>query len=187
MLHLSLTFCRIASANALLTGIGSCEVDRGCTLAGGFGEIEGEEIKALFDTDLIIFTPPFALDCACNRALPFGTVSGRLTLEPLALLTGNPTSSSTLTSLVVLKHMSVGDCINGGEGAEFEAVEPDRLTGTGTLTALGVSDESEGDCDGRILGSSSSSAAILFISACALTNRCHCDKPWRFTASPAEP
>ena len=65
--------------------------------------------------------------------------------------------------------------MNGGDGPDLEAVEPERLTGTGTRIANGSSDESDGDCVGRIRGSSSLSAASRVSSAWALTNLCHAD------------
>ena len=86
------------------------------------GEIEGEEISALFGTGLSASLFDSADNCLPPKFLG----------KPLGLASAGQRLSSSPTSLVVLKFMSVGDWINGGDGPDLDAVEPDRLTGTGT-------------------------------------------------------
>ena len=81
------------------------------------------------------------------------------------------THSSSATSLVVLTFMSVGELIgyDGFDGSD-PAVEPDRLTGNGTLAALANGDN-DGDRVGRAIGGASRAAASVFSSLCFFRNR----------------
>ena len=125
------------------------------------GEVEGEESSALLGTGLSASLFDSADSCLPPKFLG----------KPLGLAMAGQRLSSSPTSLVVLRFMSVGDWIgfDGFDGPDLDAVEPDRLTGTGTMAAKGNGD-SEGDLEGRIVGSASASAACLFISVCFKTN-----------------
>ena len=131
--------------------------------APDFGEGEAEDSNALFVTGGEVFGRLFETVRARSRAWLFDTVSARGGPTLLLFDTACSTPDAPLSAmLVLLNGRSVGDKQKvGGEGSDFEAVEPDRLTGTGMEIPLVISADTEGDCVGRILGSSSESALSL--------------------------